>query len=67
MHTMHCARNILLCPLCDEPVPRSEVEEHNEDFHTDKQCDTCKENVPPAEFDEHKVRERAEKCQEKNK
>ena len=32
MHTLHCARNITLCEICDEPIPKREFEEHK------KQC-----------------------------
>lgn len=33
MHQTHCVRNIVLCKKCDEPVPRSEMEAHNEEYH----------------------------------
>lgn len=29
MHTAHCARNITLCKICKEPVPKSQFEEHS--------------------------------------
>ncbi|KAJ8910430.1 hypothetical protein NQ315_012572 [Exocentrus adspersus] len=28
MHTMHCARNITLCKVCKEGIPKSQFEEH---------------------------------------
>lgn len=28
MHTMHCARNISLCPICKEPIPKGDLEAH---------------------------------------
>lgn len=28
MHTAHCARNITLCPICKEPIPKNEFEKH---------------------------------------
>ena len=28
MHTMHCARNLILCGNCDEPVPKAEFKDH---------------------------------------
>ena len=37
MHTLHCARNITLCEICDEPIPKREFEEHK------KQCPISKE------------------------
>lgn len=30
MHTMHCARNITLCKVCNEPIPKLEYETHRE-------------------------------------
>lgn len=30
MHTAHCARNITLCPVCKEPVPKNQFEKHRE-------------------------------------
>jgi hypothetical protein len=55
MHTLHCARNVVLCPTCDEPVPKSGVEEHNLEFHTEKECDVCNEKMTPNIVEEHKV------------
>ena len=55
MHTLHCSRNVMLCPKCDEPVPRSGLEEHNEEFHTDKQCEMCKASVANNKIEDHKV------------
>ena len=43
MHTLHCARNITLCDICDEPIPKREFEEHK------KECPISKEdNEAPA-------------------
>jgi hypothetical protein len=28
LHTAHCARNITLCHLCTEPIPRNQFESH---------------------------------------
>ena len=55
MHTAHCARNIALCPVCDEPVPKSGFDEHNEEFHTERECDLCKERMAPSLVEDHKV------------
>ncbi|XP_048521998.1 TRAF-type zinc finger domain-containing protein 1 [Dendroctonus ponderosae] len=37
MHTMHCARNITLCKVCNEPIPKLEYETHRE---------TCRNREP---------------------
>lgn len=55
MHTAHCARNIALCPICDEPVPKSGLEAHNEEFHTERECDLCSERMAPNLLEDHKV------------
>lgn len=36
MHTMHCARNITLCKVCKEPIPKSQYTDHEK---------TCKPRV----------------------
>ena len=54
MHTLHCARNVLLCPECDEPVPRSGLEEHNLEFHTEKECEKCGEKMANNVLEEHR-------------
>ncbi|XP_072381659.1 uncharacterized protein [Diabrotica undecimpunctata] len=38
MHTMHCARNITLCKVCKEPVPKGQFPDHEK---------TCKKPVEP--------------------
>ena len=30
MHTLHCMRNITLCSVCDEPIPKREFEDHKQ-------------------------------------
>ena len=39
MHDVHCRRNILLCSVCDEPVARSELDDHMSEEHT--HCPEC--------------------------
>ena len=38
MHEVHCRRNITLCRDCQEPVPRSEMEAHFEEYHKPVGC-----------------------------
>ena len=55
MHTLHCARNIALCPDCDEPIPRGELEEHKAEVHGLKDCSMCGEKVEACKMEEHQV------------
>lgn len=43
MHTAHCARNITLCQVCKEPIPKNHFEEHK------KSCVAVKPKVKKAE------------------
>ncbi len=58
MHTLHCARNVALCPRCDEPFPRSQMEEHVREEHTDAECRECGAAVQRSRMGEHKVKTR---------
>ena len=57
MHSLHCARNIALCPDCDEPIPRGELEEHKAECAGRLvECPMmCGEKVEAGKLDDHKV------------
>jgi hypothetical protein len=66
MHSLHCARNIALCPACDEPVPRAELEEHTREQHAARECPDCGAGVEAAKLAEHRAvtcTKRIEICQ----
>jgi len=60
MHAMHCARNIALCPQCDEPIPRHELEQHmKEECEMRKiECDRgCGTTLAISKLENHKEQE----------
>ncbi|TRY70142.1 hypothetical protein TCAL_10013 [Tigriopus californicus] len=54
MHMLHCSRNVTLCPDCDEPVPKSSMTEHYDEFHQEIECDKCQEHVNKSTLKAHK-------------
>ncbi|XP_027282633.1 XIAP-associated factor 1 isoform X3 [Cricetulus griseus] len=38
LHEAHCLRFLVLCPECEEPIPKSKMKEHAETVHQQKQC-----------------------------
>ncbi|XP_040065107.1 TRAF-type zinc finger domain-containing protein 1 isoform X5 [Ixodes scapularis] len=53
VHSVHCQRNIVLCPECSSPVPRSGLEEHRR-THAPTRCPDCKCYVELQRLSEHK-------------
>lgn len=56
MHVVHCQRNIQLCLKCQEPVPRSELSNHDLEFHTPIKCTDCGKALESSSLDDHKVK-----------
>ncbi|GBO29763.1 hypothetical protein AVEN_86266-1, partial [Araneus ventricosus] len=54
IHTVHCERKIQLCDRCSEPVPRSELEKHEEEFHSKYACSECGISVEKWQVEKHK-------------
>ena len=57
LHIAHCLRNIQLCPLCEETVPRREEKEHFEEYHAEINCVQCGEITTRIEKGNHVANE----------
>uniref|UniRef100_A0A8C6UE95 TRAF-type domain-containing protein n=1 Tax=Neogobius melanostomus TaxID=47308 RepID=A0A8C6UE95_9GOBI len=65
LHESHCRRFLVLCPDCDENVPRSELEEHREEQHALVRCPKCQRKMEKrllAEHEEEQCPARVEAC-----
>ena len=53
MHEVHCVRNFTLCPHCDEPVAKSDIDHHVAEQHTKVTCPHCTALLMKSELDQH--------------
>ncbi|OWR55107.1 TRAF-type zinc finger domain-containing protein 1 [Danaus plexippus plexippus] len=53
IHAVHCARNIRLCPVCKEPVPVQDLQQHHDDQHKLVPCKQCGEDVCGTDMEDH--------------
>ncbi|CAH0595300.1 unnamed protein product [Chrysodeixis includens] len=53
IHSVHCARNICVCPVCKEPVLNAELKEHHEKLHKLLPCKKCGESVCGTDLEDH--------------
>jgi len=66
MHEIHCRRHIILCEHCQEPIPRSEQEQHYNEFHAKVPCEQCHTSIAKDALEVHMDKEchkRPVKCE----
>ncbi|XP_062408047.1 XIAP-associated factor 1 [Sardina pilchardus] len=61
LHEPHCRRFLCVCPDCDEPVPREQLEEHHAEQHTQVNCSKCNVKVERCHLMDHE----ADECKER--
>lgn len=57
LHESHCRRFLVLCPDCDENVPRSELQTHREKQHARVRCPMCQKKMEKRLLAEHEDEE----------
>ncbi|KAM9359830.1 XIAP-associated factor 1 [Symphorus nematophorus] len=63
LHETHCKRFLCLCPDCEEPVPREQLEQHREEQHTQVKCSKCNKKVERCNLLDHETDECVERLQ----
>ncbi|XP_056392584.1 TRAF-type zinc finger domain-containing protein 1 isoform X2 [Hyla sarda] len=65
IHEIHCKRNISMCKLCKEPIPKSDMEDHYASEHVPVTC-KCNMTMEKCAQEEHEISScplRMAKCQ----
>ncbi|NWW76278.1 XAF1 factor, partial [Climacteris rufus] len=65
LHETHCMRFLTLCPECDEPVARKDMEDHQAEVHKQIRCSLCHQSMQQYQLEYHENKEcqkRAMKC-----
>ncbi|NXM79092.1 XAF1 factor, partial [Serilophus lunatus] len=65
LHEAHCTRFLTLCPECEEPVARKDMEDHQTEAHKQIRCSLCHQSMQQCQVEHHVAKEcqkRAMKC-----
>ncbi|XP_045381984.1 XIAP-associated factor 1 isoform X3 [Lemur catta] len=55
LHEIHCLRFLVLCPECEEAVPREKMEEHCKNSHQQVGCAMCQQSVQKPLLESHEA------------
>lgn len=54
IHSIHCQRNLTVCVKCNEPVPITDLTDHNHEFHSEIKCSDCNLFIENQRLDVHR-------------
>ncbi|XP_076833255.1 XIAP-associated factor 1 [Brachyhypopomus gauderio] len=57
MHEAHCQRFLCVCPVCDDLVPKEQLEEHRVEIHTTVKCKKCNMEMERQTLGDHETSE----------
>ncbi|XP_040903220.1 XIAP-associated factor 1 [Toxotes jaculatrix] len=63
LHETHCSRFLCLCPDCDEPVPKEQLNQHREEEHSQVRCSKCHQKMQRCQLMDHESHECVERLQ----
>nr|XP_040036752.1 LOW QUALITY PROTEIN: XIAP-associated factor 1 [Gasterosteus aculeatus aculeatus] len=63
LHETHCRRFLCLCPACDEPVPREQLDRHQEEQHAEVRCSGCHAKMERRQLADHQADECSQRLQ----
>ncbi|RXM94301.1 XIAP-associated factor 1 [Acipenser ruthenus] len=61
LHESHCWRFLSVCPLCDEPVPKDQLQEHRDTEHCKVRCTQCNKEMEKCKLEIHQSEQCAER------
>lgn len=55
MHVAHCARNMAVCPVCGDAVPKAHLKEHRQQQHAIVECPACRYKLQSGALEQHRA------------
>ncbi|XP_033979656.1 XIAP-associated factor 1 [Trematomus bernacchii] len=63
LHETHCSRFLVVCPDCEETVPREQLDTHREEQHTEVRCSRCHQKMERCQLLDHESAECEQRLQ----